>query len=99
PCCSTGRAGPSPRSTRCCPYPRHAEHAPPTPPDTSMAIVRNPVLKGFHPDPSILRVGDDYYIATSTFEWYPGVAISHSRDLVHWRTLPPPLTRRSQLDL
>ncbi len=64
-----------------------------------MARIANPILTGFHPDPSILRVGDDYYIATSTFEWYPGVAISHSRDLVHWRTLPPPLTRSSQLDL
>lgn len=64
-----------------------------------MACIANPVLRGFYPDPSILRVGDDYYIATSTFEWYPGVAISHSRDLVHWRTLPPALTRSSQLDL
>ena len=64
-----------------------------------MASIANPVLRGFHPDPSILRVGDDYYIATSTFEWYPGVALSHSRDLVHWRSLPPPLARASQLDL
>lgn len=64
-----------------------------------MARIRNPVLQGFHPDPSILRVGDDYYIATSTFEWYPGVAISHSRDLAHWRSLAPPLSRPSQLDL
>ena len=57
-----------------------------------MATLRNPILTGFHPDPSIVRVGDDYYIATSTFEWWPGVAIAHSRDLVHWRTLPPALT-------
>lgn len=64
-----------------------------------MPIVQNPVLRGFHPDPSILRVGGDYYIATSTFEWFPGVQIAHSRDLVHWRTLAYPLTRYSQLDL
>lgn len=61
--------------------------------------ITNPILRGFNPDPSILRVGDDYYIATSTFEWYPGVQIHHSRDLVHWRTLTRPLRRASQLDL
>jgi len=61
--------------------------------------IRNPILKGFNPDPSIVRVGDDYYIATSTFEWYPGVQIHHSRDLVHWRLLTRPLRRASQLDM
>src|SRR5438874_1963343 len=61
--------------------------------------ITNPILRGFNPDPSILRVGDDYYIATSTFEWYPGVQIHHSRDLVHWRLLTRPLRRASQLDL
>ncbi len=61
--------------------------------------VTNPVLKGFHPDPSIIRVEDDYYIATSTFEWWPGVSIHHSRDLVHWQLLTYPLNRVSQLDL
>ena len=45
-------------------------------------MIRNPILPGFNPDPSILRVGDDYYIATSTFEWFPGVQIHHRRDLV-----------------
>jgi xylan 1,4-beta-xylosidase len=59
----------------------------------------NPILKGFNPDPSIVRVGDDYYIATSTFEWYPGVQIHHSRDLEHWRLVTRPLNRPSQLDL
>lgn len=59
----------------------------------------NPVLPGYHPDPSILRVGDDYYIATSTFEWFPGVQIYHSRDLVHWALLTYPLTRTSQLNM
>ncbi|WP_026699693.1 glycoside hydrolase family 43 protein [Salibacterium aidingense] len=59
----------------------------------------NPVLPGFHPDPSILRVGDDYFIATSTFEWFPGVELYHSKDLEHWELLPSPLQRRSQLDM
>jgi xylan 1,4-beta-xylosidase len=62
-------------------------------------IIHNPILPGFNPDPSILRVGDDYYIATSTFEWYPGVQIHHSRDLVHWRLLTRPLRRPSQLNM
>lgn len=64
-----------------------------------MTSITNPVLPGFNPDPSICRVGDDFYIATSTFEWYPGVQIHHSRDLVHWRLLTRPLTRASQLDM
>ncbi|MGA2497465.1 MAG: glycoside hydrolase family 43 protein [Tepidisphaeraceae bacterium] len=64
-----------------------------------MTTIQNPILRGFNPDPSILRVGDDYYIATSTFEWYPGVQIHHSRDLVHWRLLTRPLRRASQLDM
>lgn len=62
-------------------------------------MLRNPVLPGFRPDPSIVRVGDDYYLATSTFEWFPGVALHHSRDLVNWRPIGHALTRRSQLDL
>src|SRR3954466_5084771 len=61
--------------------------------------IENPILKGFNPDPSIVRVGDDYYIATSTFEWFPGVQIHHSRDLVNWRLLSRPLVRPSQLNL
>jgi xylan 1,4-beta-xylosidase len=62
-------------------------------------VIRNPILRGFNPDPSIVRVGDDYYVATSTFEWFPGVQIHHSRDLVHWRLLTRPLTRATQLDM
>lgn len=62
-------------------------------------LIRNPILRGFNPDPSIVRVGDDYYIATSTFEWYPGVQIHHSRDLAHWRLLTRPLRRASQLNM
>lgn len=64
-----------------------------------MPPVKNPILPGFNPDPSILRVGSDYYIATSTFEWYPGVQIHHSTDLANWTLLTRPLTRKSQLDM
>lgn len=63
-----------------------------------MKIV-NPVLKGFNPDPSICRVGDDYYIATSTFDWFPGVQIHHSKDLVNWRLITQPLDRVDLLDM
>jgi xylan 1,4-beta-xylosidase len=62
-------------------------------------VIRNPILRGFNPDPSIVRVGGDYYLATSTFEWFPGVQIHHSRDLQHWRLLTRPLRRASQLDM
>ncbi|WP_441247668.1 glycoside hydrolase family 43 protein [Kitasatospora sp. McL0602] len=61
--------------------------------------IRNPVLPGFHPDPSVLRVGEDYYLATSTFEWYPGVRLHHSRDLVNWRPLHGILDGTRLLDL
>jgi xylan 1,4-beta-xylosidase len=63
------------------------------------APIKNPILPGFNPDPSIVRVGGDYYIATSTFEWYPGVQIHHSRDLRHWRLAARPLNRASLLDM
>jgi len=62
-------------------------------------IIQNPILTGFNPDPSICRVGDDYYIATSTFEWFPGVQIHHSRDLANWRLLGRALDRPSQLPM
>lgn len=64
-----------------------------------MTVLHNPILTGFNPDPSVCRVGDDYYIATSTFEWFPGVQIHHSRDLVNWRLLGRALDRVSQLDM
>lgn len=59
----------------------------------------NPILKGFHPDPSICRVGGDYYLVNSSFQYFPGVPISHSRDLVHWETIGYCLNRPSQLQL
>ena len=64
-----------------------------------MGVIQNPVLRGFNPDPSILRVGDDYYIATSTFEWFPGVCIYHSRDLRNWHLVSRPLDRPGLLDM
>ena len=62
-------------------------------------MIQNPILPGFNPDPSICRVGTDYYIATSTFEWYPGVQIHHSTDLVNWTLISRPLDRAAQLDM
>lgn len=60
---------------------------------------RNPVLPGFFPDPSICKVGDDYYLVNSTFEYFPGVPVHHSRDLVHWELIGYCLNRESQLPL
>lgn len=61
--------------------------------------VSNPILKGFNPDPSILRVQDDYYIANSTFEYYPGVQIHHSKDLVNWKVISRPLDTLGHLNI
>ena len=61
--------------------------------------VINPVLPGFNPDPSLVRVGDDYYIATSTFEWFPGICIHHSKDLVNWEILSYALTDETKFDI
>lgn len=59
----------------------------------------NPIISGFHPDPSVCRVGDDYYLVNSTFEYMPGVPIFHSKDLVNWQQIGNVLTRFSQNDL
>jgi alpha-N-arabinofuranosidase len=59
----------------------------------------NPVLAGFYPDPSVTRVRDDYYLVASSFAYYPGVPIFHSRDLVNWTQLGSVLSRPSQLAL
>ena len=59
----------------------------------------DPILPGCYPDPSICRVGQDYYLVTSSFEYFPGVPIFHSRDLLHWRQIGHCLARASQLDL
>lgn len=59
----------------------------------------NPVIKGFNPDPSVCRVGDDFYLVTSSFEYFPGLPIYHSKDLVNWQQIGHCLTRDSQLPL
>jgi xylan 1,4-beta-xylosidase len=64
-----------------------------------MNTITNPILPGFNPDPSILRVEDEYFIATSTFQWFPGVQIHYSKDLIHWKLVAHPLTRLSQLNM
>lgn len=57
----------------------------------------NPVIKGFYPDPSVCRVGEDYYLVNSSFVYWPGVPIFHSRDLIHWQQIGNCLDRPSQL--
>jgi len=59
----------------------------------------NPIIRGYHADPSICRAGDDYYLACSSSEYFPGVPLFHSRDLTHWEQIGHVLTRPSQLDL
>lgn len=62
-------------------------------------LLHNPLLPGFYPDPSVCRKGDDYYMVTSSFEFFPGIPIFHSRDFVHWHQIGHVLTRPSQLNL
>ncbi|GAA4004831.1 glycoside hydrolase family 43 protein [Streptomyces plumbiresistens] len=64
-----------------------------------MRTYDNPVIGGFHPDPSVCRVGEDYYLVCSSFEYFPGVPLFHSRDLVHWRQIGNVLDRPGQLEL
>lgn len=67
---------------------------PPLPP----GHYRNPILAGFYPDPSICRVGDDYYLINSTFAYFPGIPVFHSRDLVNWEQLGHVIDRTTQLN-
>lgn len=60
---------------------------------------KNPILPGFHPDPSICRVGDDYYLVNSSFEWYPGLPVYHSKDLVNWELIGYGIHRPKQVEL
>jgi alpha-N-arabinofuranosidase len=71
----------------------------PRPPADRIARYRNPVIPGFHPDPSVARVGADYYLVTSSFEFFPGVPVFRSRDLVHWKPVGHALARDGQLPL
>lgn len=59
---------------------------------------RNPVLQGFYPDPSIVRVGEDFYLVNSSFSWFPGIPVFHSRDLVSWKQIGNAISRPEQLD-
>lgn len=59
----------------------------------------NPILAGFYPDPSVCRVDSDYYLVNSTFSYFPGITVFHSRDLAHWQLIGYVLNRREQLDL
>ena len=59
----------------------------------------NPVVAGFAPDPSMIRVGDDYYLATSTFGWLPGIRLFHSRDLADWTLIGHALDGHNAPDL
>lgn len=63
------------------------------------AQIKNPILPGFYPDPSICRVGNDYYLVNSTFSYFPGIPVFHSTDLAHWKQIGNVLTRPSQLNL
>src|ERR1700738_3860086 len=73
--------------------------ASPTPTHPVDRAIANPVIPGFHPDPSICRVGEDYYLACSSFEYFPGVPLFHSRDLRSWTQIGNVLDRPDQLHL
>ena len=61
--------------------------------------MKQPIIPGFYPDPSACRVGSDFYLACSSFEYFPGLPIFHSRDLIHWKQIGHVLDRSEQLDL
>ncbi|MEL0035434.1 MAG: family 43 glycosylhydrolase, partial [Gammaproteobacteria bacterium] len=68
------------------------------PADTKAATVfTNPILQGGFPDPSICRVGDDFYVVNSTFEYFPGLPIHHSKDLINWELIGYGLHQKSQV--
>ena len=62
-------------------------------------MYNNPVQRGFFPDPSVVRVGDDYYMANSTFQYFPAIAISHSKDMIHCHVIGHAITDSEELDL
>lgn len=62
-------------------------------------LYNNPVIPGFYPDPSVCRVGDDYYLVTSSFEYFPGIPLFHSKDLIHWEQIGHCLSRSTQIGL
>ena len=62
-------------------------------------MYKNPVITGFFPDPSVVRVGEDYYLVNSTFQYFPAIVIQHSKDLVHWEIIGHGITENEYLDL
>ncbi len=72
----------------------------PSPSDTTpQTAFHNPILAGFNPDPSICRVGEDYYLVNSSFGYFPGIPVLHSRDLVNWQQIGAAITRTEQMDM
>ena len=67
--------------------------------EVKMHGYRNPVLPGFYPDPSVCRVGDDYYMVNSSFCYFPGVPVHHSKDMIHWEQIGHCITRPAQTRL
>ncbi|EQI62714.1 xylan beta-1,4-xylosidase [Clostridioides difficile Y312] len=62
-------------------------------------MIKNPILPGFNPDPCICRKGDDYYLVVSSFEWFPGIPVYHSKDLKNWELYTHILTDETKIDL
>ena len=67
--------------------------------DIRIQKYKNPIISGYNPDPSICRVGDDFYLVNSTFEFYPGVPVYHSKNLVNWELINYCLRDKEQLYL
>ena len=65
----------------------------------SMNMIENPVIRGFHPDPSVCRAGEDFYLVNSTFEYFPGIPIYHSRNLANWELSGYAMTKEEELEL
>lgn len=64
----------------------------------AQTTITNPILQGFYPDPSVLRVGEDYYLITSTFSYFPGIPVFHSKDLKNWKQIGNVISRPSQMN-
>lgn len=64
---------------------------------TAETVYKNPVIPGFYPDPTVCKVGDDFYLANSSFEYFPGLPIFHSKDLIHWQQIGHGIHRKDQL--
>ena len=65
----------------------------------TVRLYKNPVQRGFFPDPSVIRVNDDYYMVNSSFQYFPAIPISHSRDMVHWHIIGHAVSNTAWLDM